>query len=91
MKLPSNIKKEIKNNRYFSSFESSSGDDWIFVITEKNKIFFTGNDVGYEMIDIKEFDGSPHHSIYLNESETLWLNACWMASLWIREQIKKGK
>lgn len=70
-------------NRYLSYFENEHGEDWIFGLDSQKRAFITGNDIDWEIICIPS-GSTPNPGIILNNSEQLWLKACWAATAYLR-------
>lgn len=66
-----------------SYFENEHGEGWIFGLDSEKRAFITGNDIDWEIVYIPA-GSAPNPGIILNESEQLWLTACWAATTNIR-------
>lgn len=72
--------------RYVGFFTNQNGDQWLFLYDPKlGGGILTGGDVSWEIYHLG--DGPiPIHALVLNEPEKLWLQACWDACTWLRDQ-----
>ncbi|MEJ2266392.1 MAG: hypothetical protein P8X95_23345 [Anaerolineales bacterium] len=72
-------------NRYLSYFENERGEDWVFGLDSQKRAFITGLEIDWEIIYIPS-GSTPSPGIILNNSEQLWLKACWAATTHIRQK-----
>jgi hypothetical protein len=72
-------------HRYHAYFENAQGEQLIFIYDrEADKAMLYHGDLGWDQ-PRPEVDGKCP-SIILDEAETLWLRACWMAATALRKR-----
>jgi hypothetical protein len=72
-------------NRYHAYFENTQGEQLIFIYDrEADTGTLYHGDLGWDQPRPVEDGRCP--SIILDEAETLWLRACWMAATALRRQ-----
>lgn len=73
-------------DRYVGFFANQHGDQWLFLFDPQlGGGLLTGGDVEWEIYPLGN-GPIPIHSLVLNEPEKLWLQACWQACAWLRDQ-----
>ena len=72
--------------RYVGFFASQHGDQWLFLFDpELGGGLLTGGDVAWDIYPLGN-GPVPVHGLVLDKEEKLWLQACWDACAWLRDQ-----
>lgn len=74
--------------RYHAYFENAQGEQLIFIYDrEADTGTLSHGDLGWEHPQLVE-EGGRCPSVVLDEAETLWLRACWLAATALRRLMK---
>ena len=81
---------EERPGRYLAYFENKFGEQLVFVhdVGESDATVLLG-DVGWEPRRVRDADGfSDVGDLILNDEERAFVNACWIATAWRREDAR---
>jgi hypothetical protein len=72
--------------RYVGFFVNNLGEKWLFVYdSQLGGGILLGNDCDWEIIPLGNGKVPIINDVSLGEDETLWLQSCWMASSYLRD------
>jgi hypothetical protein len=83
------VTTNVLKDRYVGFLINALGEKWVFIYdADLGGGILTGNDCDWEIIPLGNAKMPVTNHVSLGEDETLWLQACWLASSYLRDGNK---